>query len=107
MCSLSIIIDCTPFGRDGSADVQKDSDGKLWFNSPPQRVAYGNGTRFWDQRSGRSAKRNRLRRDNLVGEGQNFETDELRRHTLREGVPRSSFFRALEDVVEARIPQSL
>ena len=31
----------------------------------------------------------------------NFETDEIRQHTLLEGVSRSSFFRALKDVVDA------
>ena len=31
----------------------------------------------------------------------NFETDEIRKHTLLAGVSRSSFFRALKDVVDA------
>ena len=37
----------------------------------------------------------------LSEKDRNFETDELRRRTLLEGVSRSSFFRALKDVVEA------
>lgn len=36
----------------------------------------------------------------LSEKDRNFETDELRRRTLLEGVSRSSFFRALKDVVE-------
>ena len=37
----------------------------------------------------------------LSEKDRNFETDELRRRTLLEGVSRSSFFRARKDVVEA------
>ncbi len=37
----------------------------------------------------------------LSKSGVDFETDEIRRHSLLEGVSRSSFFRALKDLVDA------
>ena len=37
----------------------------------------------------------------LSNKSDSFETDEIRKHNLLEGVSRSSFFRALRDVVDA------